>query len=440
MNLIIMNTTNGSNRIQRVKTMLDRDNRISVKVGNLDDKTFRNLDQLILYTLQFYNYEMWFDYFSVLARSLLFLAINSCKLKNCSVRMVKNNSSFLLQIYSENFMQLINKREFVEYINELGDSTPQDPYYKDLFFLKKILEVKQLRKENITYYNNKIELEIPGSDLTEEKWNELRKSIVNSVDTLPPLMENLMKLEEMIHSGVFDMNAIASQVGTDPGLTFDIIKTVNSGAYFLNTKIDDIQSALKYLGLRELYNLMLTLSIKKVLSVNDEGMKKIWQHSYKTAYYACHIANRIHAKIAHTDSVYTTALLHDIGKFPISCLYTDENVTLLDFCKIYHVNLQDLEDAISGIGHSETGYLMGEKWKLPDSLKLVMKYHHNPDEAPEKIRSLNDIVYIADLLASNMEESISSSVLERYNFESVEELIDVFGYLSEDFESNNIWK
>jgi putative nucleotidyltransferase with HDIG domain len=225
----------------------------------------------------------------------------------------------------------------------------------------------------------------------------------------------------------------------------DILKVVNSGAYLLNKKIEDINSALKYLGLRELYNLMFTLSIKKTLSLYDKKMNEFWYHSYKSAYYASHILRELQIKIPHSESIYTAALLHDIGKFPISMIFDDDNDILLDYCLRYNIDLSDIEDALSGIRHGETGYMMAEKWELPETLKLVMRYHHDPETAPEPVRKINDIVYLADCLIYSERgrfnlETTKGSVLSRYKIKDHTELKSRFEHLSASFENDNLLK
>lgn len=434
-----------SGNLKRVQTLLDRDNKISVKVGNLERSTFRNMDQLIHYTLQFYKMEFWFDYFSILTRSLLFFTMDSCHAEKCSVRFIKKERSFGIQVHSNYFKGIINKRKFIEYINDLSDDLPEQNYYTDLGFLKKMFKLKQIEPDNISYSSEKLELNIPDKELSEEKWIQIRDSVISSIESLPPLKENLIRLEEMLHAGSFDMNSIALQVGTDAALTMDILKIVNSGAYVLNSRIENIQSALKFLGLRELYNLLITLAIKKVLTSEDRNMNDFWQNSYKCAYYASHIALKLQTKIAHTDSVYTAALLHDIGKFPLSVIFSDDDTDneLLEHCKKYKLNISEIEDALSGIHHCETGFLMAEKWNLPDSIKLVMRFHHEPASAPEGIRNLNDIVYLADCLvfSENGQFDLSQtdlSVLKRQGLSTYVELSDLFSGLKESFENNRI--
>ena len=65
-----MSNTNKNIYSTKVQKMLDKNNKISIKVANLESKTMRQMEKLLLYTLQFYNMEIWLDYFSLLTSSL----------------------------------------------------------------------------------------------------------------------------------------------------------------------------------------------------------------------------------------------------------------------------------------------------------------------------------------------------------------------------------
>ncbi|MDA3810469.1 MAG: HDOD domain-containing protein, partial [Spirochaetaceae bacterium] len=413
------------------------------KVDSLENKIMKQLEHLLLYTLQFYKMENWLNYFSLLTRGLMYFAIKSCDLENCNLKLIRTEKAFSIQIISEILNLHINKREFIEFINDLSVDQIFPDIFTDLIFLKYFFEIKKIDTDNITYSKDKIELLIPEDKLDRNSWNTIKESIISSIDQFPPLEENLLKLEEMIHAGTYDMDSIAKQVGTDPALTMDIMKIINSGAFVLSRRIDDIQSALKYLGLRELYNLLISLAVKKILSISDKEMNEFWIHSYKCAFYSCQMARELNIQVPHSDSIYTSALLHDIGKFPISMIFDDNNDIYLNYCKRYKINLSDIEDALSGIRHNETGYMMADKWNLPDSLKLIMKYHHNPLSAPDHVQKINDLVYLADCLIYSEQDrfdlsQIEKTVLNRCNLHDFNEFRTKFEHLSTDFDKNKI--
>jgi len=66
-------------------------------------------------------------------------------------------------------------------------------------------------------------------------------------------------------------------------------------------------------------------------------------------------------------------------------------------------------------------------------------------DAPEHVRNLNDIVYMADCLIYSEQDrfdlqTINTTVLNRHNLKSPEELQKKFEHLSTGFDANNLWK
>ena len=73
---------------------------------------------------------------------------------------------------------------------------------------------------------------IPEDKLDDNSWTLIRESIISSIDALPPLQENLIRLEQMLHTGSHDMDSIAEQVAT-------YFKIIGWGWYYLSTVLDD---------------------------------------------------------------------------------------------------------------------------------------------------------------------------------------------------------
>jgi HD-like signal output (HDOD) protein len=57
-----------------------------------------------------------------------------------------------------------------------------------------------------------------------------------------------------------------------------------------------------------------------------------------------------------------------------------------------------LEDIAAGMNHPEIGALIAENWNFPDSLVMAIRYHHDPQSAPQAYRDLAETVYLANML------------------------------------------
>jgi HD-like signal output (HDOD) protein len=67
------------------------------------------------------------------------------------------------------------------------------------------------------------------------------------------------------------------------------------------------------------------------------------------------------------------------------------------FCAARHFPRSTIESLSAGMNHAEIGALIAEKWNFPDSLVAAIRYHHNPQGAPEEFRILAESVYLANM-------------------------------------------
>jgi hypothetical protein len=155
---------------------------------------------------------------------------------------------------------------------------------------------------------------IPMSEVKMESLDLLSQQLVNEIDTLPRFPENIVYLQQMINDPETEIQDIARQVSTDPSLTADLLKLVNSAQFMLPKRVDNIVEAVKMVGMRGLKNLLYSYGSQKILGEAEIGTKSLWKHCYKTAFYAYNMAKNLTRKKDILDDVYVGGILHDMGK------------------------------------------------------------------------------------------------------------------------------
>ena len=74
-------------------------------------------------------------------------------------------------------------------------------------------------------------------------------------------------------------------------LTAELLKLVNSAAYMLSSPCHSIADAVKITGLRGIKNLLFSIgSMQNLVVKSNEENKRMWEHSYKVAFYAYNLA------------------------------------------------------------------------------------------------------------------------------------------------------
>jgi putative nucleotidyltransferase with HDIG domain len=238
---------------------------------------------------------------------------------------------------------------------------------------------------------------IPLDHAMVENLSFLSQTIVDGVHSLPQFPENILLVQKLIADPKSDMVGIARQISMDPALTADMLKIVNSAQYMLAKKVDNISEAVKLVGIRGIKNLLYSYGTQKLLGDDTSEKKQLWEHSYKTAFYAYNLIKNFKRDHNLLDDAYVGGILHDMGKIIFSSVHPDLLNKIREFCTEKNMPASTFEDLSAGMNHSEIGALIAEKWNFPEGLVAAIRYHHDPAQAPDEHRALIQTVYLANM-------------------------------------------
>ena len=250
-------------------------------------------------------------------------------------------------------------------------------------------------------------LYIPVSRVRLDKIQALAAVVARDIDSLPHFPENVMVLLGLTKDPNTQIQTIAKRISTDPTLTADLLRLVNSAYFMLPRRVVDILEAVKLIGIRGLQNLLLSYGAQKVLGQTYKDMRALWDHSYQTALYAYLLARSLKRSYSILDDIYVTGILHDLGLIVVTYLHPSLQKKIRDFCKQKNIPLRVLENFSYGLNHADTGGLIASKWNFPDQLVEGIKYHHEPLNAPLRNKDVVFTVYLANMM-SNIERGVVS--------------------------------
>jgi putative nucleotidyltransferase with HDIG domain len=265
----------------------------------------------------------------------------------------------------------------------------------------------------------------------------LTQTIVDSVNSLPRFPENIIKVQNLIDDPKSELNEIAAIISRDPAMTADLIKIVNSAAYMQIKRVDSISDAVKILGLKGIKNLLYSYGTQKILGDDTAGKKKLWDHAYRTAFYAYNLVQNFRKDHDILDDVYVAGILHDMGKIIFSRLHPELFNKIKYFCSEKVIPQTLFENVAGGMNHAEIGALIAEKWNFPENLVAAIRFHHTPSDAPSA-HELVEAVYLANIFV-NIEsgeatyEQIDTAVLNSYGLANKKQVQTLIARFSEGF-------
>ncbi|MCL2759418.1 MAG: HDOD domain-containing protein [Treponema sp.] len=281
-------------------------------------------------------------------------------------------------------------------------------------------------------------ISIPLDQAVIENMSVLSNEIVQSINSLPQFPENVLMVQKLINDPDSDMPTIARQISMDPALTADLLKIVNSAQYMLSKKVDNISDAVKMIGIKGIKNLLYSYGTQKVLGDDTIDKKKLWEHSYKTAFYAYNLVKNFKNDQSLLDDVYVGGMLHDMGKIIFSNVHPELLNKIKNICSDKNLPASTFEDLSAGMNHAELGALIAEKWNFPDKLVAAIRYHHDPESAPKDCKDLVDTVYLANIFCEYENKNVAfdqfeTGPLENFGFKSQKQIDTLLERLSAGF-------
>jgi putative nucleotidyltransferase with HDIG domain len=267
----------------------------------------------------------------------------------------------------------------------------------------------------------------------------LSAAIVNNVNSLPQFPENIIQVQKLINDPRAEMADIARRISIDPALTADLLKIVNSAQYMLVKKVDGIADAVKLMGMRGIKNLLYSYGTQKILGDESGDKKALWEHSYKTAFYAYNLIKNFNKNTNLLDDAYVGGILHDMGKIIFANVHPELLEKINDFCTEKNLPASTFEDLSAGMNHAEIGALIAEKWNFPESLVNAIRYHHDPTAAPAKDKDLVETVYLANMFCEYEKgdvsfDQIDASVLHSFGLSSKKQIAALLEHFSRGFQ------
>ena len=231
--------------------------------------------------------------------------------------------------------------------------------------------------------------------------------LVNKTVELPTIPEVLKSLNQVIADPECTADDVAKVISTDPAVSTNILRIVNSAYFGLQVRVSSVSLAVSIMGFSMTKKVALKAAVftlfakKKTPKSPHFDPLQFWKHSILTG-----IAARIlggespHFKDSHVEDLYICGLLHDIGKIILLESEPDRFLSALKQCADSGRPEHEVETEMLGFNHADVGSVLAIKWFLPEDLTIAIRYHHSPEKDPFH-RALSSLIHLADALAWN---------------------------------------
>jgi len=241
----------------------------------------------------------------------------------------------------------------------------------------------------------------PASSASPFPVDELTRRIdacpkLASLQSINRALSDLVQSEQSLNS------QIAEVIRRDPSLAARLLRMVNSVYFGLSTRVNNIEEAVFFLGLRQIRELSMATPVIEELERLQQSTtgalpwKSLWSHSIGTALLTREIlaATPLHID---DDTDYLCGLLHNVGKVVMAYAFPDELRTLMSMPATNTAEHAARERELIGWDHAQIGARYLERHHLSEEIVFSVKYHNDPDRAPRH-RLFAAAVQVADHL------------------------------------------
>lgn len=198
---------------------------------------------------------------------------------------------------------------------------------------------------------------------------------------LPALPQSAIRLFELSQDPNNSSAQFAVPIESDPGLTSQILRFVNSSYFGFAHEISSIKLAISLVGIRTIQNFALWSAVFSLMPNPKCGpfdLKSLWQDSLRRAVFARRFGKLL--GLSDAEDLFAAALLQDMAVPLLAKELPSEYESLLERRQGGQFGLSELEASAFGWTHAIAGAHIARSWHLPDAFASLIESHGSLDQ------------------------------------------------------------
>jgi putative nucleotidyltransferase with HDIG domain len=235
----------------------------------------------------------------------------------------------------------------------------------------------------------------------QEQIKQRLEQVISNLGQLPSIPDVAGKVIALVNNPDTSFTQIAEEISKDQAITTNVLKLCNSAYFSRGKEILSVERAAVTLGTKEVKDIVFVAATKSVLDKEifgyDLAKGELWKHGLAVAVLSKQIA-LMKKKNEIADVVFTGSIIHDVGKTVLALYVQSAFKEIISLVESKQITFQTAEREIMGFDHQEIGEKILTKWSFPQVLKDIVRYHHEPENAPPESKLLVSIVHIANTI------------------------------------------
>jgi len=187
---------------------------------------------------------------------------------------------------------------------------------------------------------------------------------------IPAQPDSLVKLSLLLADEDMNLQAASSLIETDMALAAAVMKAVNSSLYGLKGRVQSVQQAITYLGMREVAAITFEMGLRAAFPPAAE-LEPIWKRAAQRGL----IMGRLASQMSQDAwAAHSAGLFEECGKAVLFRHAPDHYRSMLRAARD-DTELASLELAGFGVSHDALGAALCESWGLGAAAVASVRHH-----------------------------------------------------------------
>jgi HD-like signal output (HDOD) protein len=187
---------------------------------------------------------------------------------------------------------------------------------------------------------------------------------------IPAQPEALVKLSLLLAEDDINLQAASSLIESDMALAAAVMKAVNSSLYGLKGRVQSVQQAITYLGMREVAAITFEMGLRAAFPPAPE-LEPLWERAARRGMLMGRLAQRLSLDAW---SAHSAGLFEECGK-AVLFRHAPEHYRAMLRAAADDSELAGLERAGFGVSHDALGAALCESWGLAAPAVASVRHH-----------------------------------------------------------------
>jgi len=230
------------------------------------------------------------------------------------------------------------------------------------------------------------------------------QEVIQNLGDLPPLPQVATRVIRITADSNTSSEELQNLVRTDQALSAQVLRIANSAMFGRVREVTTLTQAILTLGFSTARSVVLASCVKNLFNRGPAGVQErtLWKHALVTGITGSAFSRAL--KLPVIEEAFLAGLLHDIGKSVLALKFPDGYAALLR-----RVQNQEGDDGLTqeldtfGFDHAMVGEALLTSWNLADSVQAVVRWHHDPLQAPLEHRRLVALTALGNQVAIDLQ-------------------------------------